>query len=284
MTPPAAIGGLAALAGAFDVFLIDQFGVLHDGHRAFPGAIEALTNLKAAGKTTIILTNSAKRSAANTARLISLGFSRACFGQVVSSGEAAHAGIAEHRFGPKFVPGARAYVIGRRGDDYGLEALGLHMASSPETADILLILGTDAPAASPQRYRELLAAAAERDIPALCANPDKLMFAAAGIAPAPGAIADIYAELGGSVIFVGKPYPALYQFAMKPFPETAPPRVLAIGDSIEHDIAGASRMGYRSLLIRGGVLAGMGEAQLANFCAQHRTRPDYVLEQLIWAA
>jgi hypothetical protein len=38
--------GLKSLADRFDYFIVDQWGVLHDGKKAYEGTIEALQNLK----------------------------------------------------------------------------------------------------------------------------------------------------------------------------------------------------------------------------------------------
>ena len=109
---PKKVDGLAGLAVTHDLFLIDQFGVLHNGRAPFSGAVDAMQRLAAAGKTTIILTNSGKRAAPNAGRLVQLGFPRSSFGHVVSSGEVNWHGIRDGRLGPEFQLGARVYVVG----------------------------------------------------------------------------------------------------------------------------------------------------------------------------
>lgn len=279
---PLSVKGLAGLAAAHDLFLIDQFGVLHNGRAPFPGAVEAMQRLAAAGKTAIILTNSGKRAATNANRLVQLGFPRSSFCHVVSSGEVNWHGIRDGHLGPAFQRDARVYVVGLSGDNYGLDGLNLTMVDDPAAAQFLLIVGSDAPRTILAQYREILAPAAAAGVPALCANPDKLMLTAHGLQPAPGAIADVYAELGGKVTHTGKPYSEIYRFALTLAPGIAPGRVLAIGDSVEHDIAGAARMGLQTALIRNGILAGLDEAALAKVYAQFQAWPDYRLETLAW--
>lgn len=274
------IAGLCGIASQFDLFLIDQFGVLHDGRAPYPGAIEALASIEGAGKTAIILTNSGKRAGQNADRLAQLGFPRECFGAVVSSGEVGWHCIRDGSLGAPFVRGARVHVVGRHGDDYGLDGLDLLFTDNPASAEALLILGIDAPATSLAGYRAMLAPAAKAGIPALIANPDKLMHTSSGLQPAPGAIAGIYEQLGGKVRFIGKPFADIYRFALALAPDVPPARVLAIGDSVEHDIAGAARMGFASLLVQGGILAGVDQAGLNSLYETHKAWPTYICGSL----
>lgn len=279
---PRAISGLGDIAAAYDVLLIDQFGVLHDGHKPYPGVVDCLTRAAALGKRSIVLTNSGKRAAPNAERLVRLGFPRTAFASVVSSGEVGWHAIRDGTFGAPFLHGARVHVIGRQGDDYGLDGISLEPTDMPETAECLLILGSDVPRTSLDVYRAQLAAAAAAGIPALCANPDRQMITEHGLAPAPGAIAAVYEELGGKVTYVGKPHAAIYRYALASAPEAPRDRVLAIGDSVEHDIAGATALGITTLLIRGGILADKSDAELAALYAQHAATPAYIAPSLIW--
>ncbi len=277
---PLPLDGLAEVIAAHDVFLVDQFGVLHDGRTLYPGAIGALQAIKAAGKTAVILTNSGKRAAQNEERLVQMGLPRDSFSAVASSGEVGWHAIDEGLFGPPFVPGAKLFLVGRRGDDYGLGGLDLTFTDEPTKASGLLILGCDAPRVSLAHYRRLFAPAAQAGIPALCSNPDTWMLSSKGLQPAPGALADIYEDLGGTVRYLGKPYADIYRYALNLAPAVPASRVLAIGDSVEHDIAGATRLGLSSLLIRGGILAEVDGAGLENLYEEYQAWPTYVMGKL----
>jgi len=279
---PQRIAGLAALASAFDCYLIDQYGVLHDGRAPYPGTVEALRKLAEAGKRSIILTNSGKRSAVNAERLVRLGFPAETFSHVVSSGEVTWQAIADGSLGPPLARGARVFVVGRQDDDYGLTGLALEPVARPEHADFVLISGSDAPATSLQDYGALLRLAAAKRVPALCANPDMLMLTDNGLQPAPGGIADVYAKLGGPVTYTGKPYPAIYRFALRLADGVEQERVLAVGDSAEHDVAGATAMGLSSALVRTGILAAEPEDALASVFARFKAYPTYILEAFRW--
>ena len=239
------ISGLSDLVDSFDLFLIDQFGVLHDGMMPYHGSIDCLEKLKATGKTVILLSNSGKRAVDNISRLAHLGFSRKLFDDVVTSGEVAWHGIVDRSFGAPFVPGSSMFVVGHDDHDYGFEKLGVRLVDDPAAADFILIAASLAPKMSLEQYREILSEAAAAGIPALCCNPDRLMLTTAGLQPSAGEIASLYARLGGEVRFVGKPYPAMYAFALKQLSLFDATRTLAIGDSIEHDVRGASTPIYR---------------------------------------
>jgi HAD superfamily hydrolase (TIGR01459 family) len=103
----------------------------------------------------------------------------------------------------------------------------------PEDAEAILILGSNAPETTLDDYRELFRGLT---IPAICCNPDKLLITSTGLWPAPGAIADVYEKMGGKVQWIGKPYRTIYDYALKIIKR--PRRVLCIGDSAEHDVAG----------------------------------------------
>jgi HAD superfamily hydrolase (TIGR01459 family) len=253
------ISGLSEIAGRFDGMLIDQYGVIHDGERLYPGTLRAMQKLKAAGIPVAVMTNSGKRAAANIARLVRIGLPRELFVDAVSSGEVAYQALV--REGPP-----RAYIIGRTGEDYGFDSLDL--TADIHAAELLLILGSNAPATSLDDYRRLFEGLTA---PAICCNPDKLMLTPAGLQPAPGAIAAVYEELGGKVTWIGKPYRSIYEHALRII--GSPRRVLCIGDSAEHDVAGGHGAGLEVLLVRTGVSAGLDRFDPA---------PDYLADSLTW--
>jgi HAD superfamily hydrolase (TIGR01459 family) len=280
--PMREVAAFRDIAGQYDAFLFDQFGVLHDGARLYPGVLPVLTNLAERRAPVVIMTNSGKRSAANRARIERMGIDRHLFAEVVSSGEVAWYGIRDGTLGEAFRPGRRAFAIGRAGDDYGFDDLGLPKAETPAEADFLLILGSNAPATSLDDYDRLLRGAAARRIPALCCNPDRLMLTAQGMMPAPGAIAERYGAQGGSVTWLGKPYREIYLAALGHAGAPAASRSLAIGDSIEHDIVGGRSAGLGTALVRTGVSAGLSPADIDRICQDRRISPDWILPRLEW--
>lgn len=252
---PTPIPGLAAVAARFDAFLVDQFGVLHDGRAAFPGAAEALRRLKEAGKRVAILSNSGKRAAPNAARLAALGFPPALYDHLVTSGEAAHAWLGAHA-----APGARVFALARDGDRSIIEGLGLSETVDPGAADLLLIAGVEPERMDRAAHAALLAPLAARGVPCICANPDLAMYLGAGRAFAAGAVAADYAAAGGPVLWFGKPHRPIFDHALALLGVRDPARALMIGDSPAHDCAGAAAAGCGWALVEGGAQAGVGDA------------------------
>lgn len=276
------IEGLSAVAESFDHFLIDQFGVLHDGVKPYRGTVECLANLKARDKRVVLLSNSGKRAVSNIARLADLGFPRELFDDVVTSGEVAWQGISDRSFGAPFVPGASIFVVGHDDHDYGFEKLGMKLVEDPAAADFVMIAASRAPKLSLDDYSKILGDAAVMDIPALCCNPDRLMLTAAGVQPSAGEIASLYGRLGGSVTFVGKPYPAMYAFARTRCGPGDSARTLAIGDSFEHDICGGFNARLTTALVRTGLSQNLSDEELSSRLAADSAAPDFVLPGLRW--
>jgi HAD superfamily hydrolase (TIGR01459 family) len=252
------ISGLRDIAREFDAMLIDQFGVIHDGQRLYPGAAEVLAELHELNIPVIVMTNSGKRAAPNTARVVKMGIAREHFVDCVSSGEVAF----------RSLDVKRALLIGKDGEDYGFEPM--QFVARPDEAEVMLILGSNAPKTSLDDYRKLFAGLT---LPAVCCNPDKLMITTQGLQPAPGAIASVYEEMGGKVTWIGKPHASIYEFALERLGN--PRRVLCIGDSAEHDVAGGRGAGLATLLVHQGVSADVAEAHL-------HPAPDMLIKDFVW--
>jgi HAD superfamily hydrolase (TIGR01459 family) len=168
-------------------------------------------------------------------------------------------------------------------DAEALAGLDLEQTEDAATADLVLLLGSEADGIGLDAYRDRLAPAARRGVVCLCGNPDRDMVLGDGaLAPAAGRIAELYAEMGGPVLWIGKPGAAIYDaaFAMvRPLlgSEVDPARIWAVGDSLEHDVAGAAAQGCRSLLVLTGIMAGRSEAWLAGEIARWGAAPDAII-------
>jgi len=252
------IEGLREIAPRFGGMLIDQFGVIHDGQALYPGTLRVLSELKGLGIPVAVMTNSGKRAEANRKRLVKMGVPRDHFVDAVSSGEVAFASLTARK----------AFLIGKDGEDYGFD--GITFVEDPKEAEVILILGSNAPRTTLEDYRRLLSGLA---LPAICCNPDKLMLTPQGLMPAPGAIAALYEEMGGQVTWIGKPYPGIYQKAAALIGNPKP--ILCIGDSAEHDVAGGRAAGFETLLVLQGVSAGHDPATLSP-------EPDFLMDRFQW--
>lgn len=268
------ITGLHDVADRFDAFLIDQFGVLRDGAGPYPQAPAELKKLRALGKKIIILSNSGKRSVENSVRLAKLGFDEGDWDWFLTSGETAWRMMAAETQG-----GARkrCLLISRDGDTSPLDALDYDRTEDSDNADIVLIAASEGDRYDLGHYQRLLQPAAERGLRCLCTNPDKVMLTADGKAFGAGRIADLYEELGGAVTWIGKPFPDIYDQAKRFLMDIPPARICAIGDSVEHDIAGARMAGIASILVETGIHAEATAEERAALFAHHAATPDFIL-------
>jgi HAD superfamily hydrolase (TIGR01459 family) len=266
---------LAALAPEYDGFLIDQFGVLLNGQGAYEAAPRTLCALAAMGKEVILLSNSGKRAAPNEARLTRLGFDRASYKSVLSSGEAAFAEIGS-RIGKDIAANSAVWVHSRDGDLSPVEGLPLRCVDDPGAADLLIIAGSRGDTFTLAQYRNWLAPAAARRVPAFCTNPDMAMLTPTGQCFGAGAIAQLFEDLGGAVEWVGKPYPLIYRIAHDMLGAPDRSRVLCIGDSPAHDILGGRDAGFATALVRTGLHADLSDDALLTLC-KDTALPDYVI-------
>jgi len=256
----------------FDGFIIDQFGVLHDGQRPYPEAVQTLQMLMAADKTVIILSNSGKRASVNVLRMAQLGFARTLFTEFVTSGD-----VASDQIKSQFPECRRCLLIARDGDVSAIDDLSLEAVDNARQADLVIISASEGDLYSEQHYVELLKTAAHRQLPCICTNPDKLMLTKNGIRFGAGRIAELYEQLGGSVQWIGKPYQEVYNYALRYLQRVSAERILCIGDSLEHDIAGGAAAGLKTLFISGGIHRELDDVALANAMHRHQVLPDFQL-------
>lgn len=279
---PEALSDLGELARLFDVFFVDQFGVLHDGSAPYPGAVDALSRLKEAGKKIVLVSNSGKRAGPNETRLRGLGFEPGSWDVFLSSGEVAWRTFAGQLGSERLAPGTRCLLLSRGDDRSAVDGLDLELAPDGASADVVLLSGSEGDTRPLEFYHAMLEPAARAGVPLICTNPDKIMLTEAGLKYGAGAIADLYEEMGGEVQRIGKPYPAIYEAAMRDLGNPPKDRIVGIGDSIEHDIAGAKDFGVSAVLVRSGILAGYDKAELDEAFAYYGATPDFLLPQFVW--
>jgi HAD superfamily hydrolase (TIGR01459 family) len=289
MSRPTFVTGLAALAERFAGFIVDQWGVLHDGSSFYPHALDALHRLKSAGSRVVLLSNSGRRLASNRRRLAAMGLDPQLVEAVVTSGEIAWSLLRDRAVEPyRSLPG-RCLLWSEGGDRAILE--GLAVLAVEEVADAGFILLAGIP--SGRELRDLdpdLIRAAERRLPMICCNPDRVVVTATGLVPATGSVAARFEKMGGTVHYVGKPHAPVYErcLALLALPRE---RILAIGDSLEHDIAGGAAVGLRTAMITSGIHGpafdpGNGEAlnraALDELARGAPALPDWVLARFEW--
>jgi HAD superfamily hydrolase (TIGR01459 family) len=255
------ITGLCELAGRYGALLVDQFGTLHDGTVAYPHAAEALRRFREGGGKVVVLSNSAKTGADNVVRLAKFGFGTEHFDAVVTSGDAAQAAIRAGSLGAGFAPGAKVHLSGKPGDDYGFGDLGFTL-TWPDEAEGIILAASQEPDRNWREQIRDLTKAANRGVTVAVCNPDLEMLTPKGVRPSAGAIALELERKGAVLRYFGKPHADIYRTALTALGNPPPLTVLAIGDSPEHDIAGAAGVGLDSLLLRTGILSEADESTL----------------------
>jgi len=249
------IQGIAALAPRYDGFILDLWGVVHDGVAPLPGALECLDALKAAGKRIALLSNAPRRSDDVVERITRIGVPAGLYHHVMSSGEEAWQHL--HRRDDPFYAtlGRRCLHIGSERDMLIREGLELEFVDTAEQAEFILNTG---PAGWEDRiadYAPLLRRALARALPMVCANPDLVVMHGNRLALCAGALAQWYEEAGGHVRWHGKPFRSVYDTCIELLGIADRTRVLAVGDSLRTDIAGAASASLDSVLIADGIHA-----------------------------
>jgi HAD superfamily hydrolase (TIGR01459 family) len=252
-TVPAFTQAFATLAHRYDVALCDVWGVVHNSIVSFPEACDALRRYRAGGGTVIMITN-APRPGEEVIRFITrLGVPADAYDGIVSSGDVTRAYVASHL-------DQTVFRIGPERDMPLYDGLPVRFAPL-ETADYAVCSGLfDDETETAEDYRPLLQQMRARSLFMVCANPDVVVERGEKLVYCAGAIADLYRTLGGDVLYAGKPHRPLYDQALeraqavrgRPTPLE---RVLAIGDSVRTDLAGAAALGVDCLFVAAGIHA-----------------------------
>lgn len=275
-----ALASLAELASAYDAFLLDQFGVIHDGKVAYDGAVEAVAAVQARGTKVCIISNSSRRKSDTIDRLRRMGFGPfdgdPSAGvppiSVVTSGDLVWEGLRRAADGACGEPcpgdelfsdlgGRKCVVFGNGEDDLeytttcGCDPSDVDEADFVMARGLFCVLGMGG---SPSPYSaalesSVLVRALERGLPLLVANPDETRPDGKD-SPMPGQLARHYSQMGATdVRLVGKPHPLIYTACRAQLGVGASVRLLGVGDSLHHDVLGAARAAVDSALVCSGV-------------------------------
>jgi HAD superfamily hydrolase (TIGR01459 family) len=249
------IGGLRELAPHYDGFILDLWGVIHDGVAPMPGAVDCLRSLMESDKRIILLSNAPRRADDVVRRITRIGVPAGLYHHVMSSGEEAWQHL-RRRDDPFYAAlGWRCLHIGSERDIEIRHGLDLEFVDTAEEAEFVLNTG---PAGWDDRledYEPILQLALDRNLPMICANPDIVVMHGNQLALCAGALAKWYEEAGGRVRWHGKPFRSVYDTCVELLGIDDCSRILAVGDSVRTDIAGAAGAGIDSLLIADGIHA-----------------------------
>jgi HAD superfamily hydrolase (TIGR01459 family) len=268
------ISGVTELAPRYDAFILDLWGVIHDGVAPLPGAVDCLRALVNAGKRLALLSNAPRRADDVIRRITQVGVPEGTYHHVMSSGEEAWQYL--HRRDDPFYAtlGRRCLHICSDRDLEIREGLSLEFRDEPEEAEFILNTGPAGWDDTLEDYAPLMRRCLASRLPMVCANPDLVVMHGAKLALCAGALAQWYEREGGYVRWHGKPYRSVYDTCVGLLGIADRSRILAVGDSLRTDIAGAAAADIDSLFIAGGIHAeefGFGEAMnLASGLARAR--------------
>jgi HAD superfamily hydrolase (TIGR01459 family) len=254
------IASLSEISGRYDALFCDLWGCLHNGVAPFPGAVAALRAFRAAGGKVVLLTNAPRPAAAVAAGLDRLGVPREAWDLIVSSGDAAQDAMFAGAVG------RRVWHLGPEKDSGFFDDVPAEWADAPpirrvalDEAEGIVCTGPfDEINEVPEDYRPQFLLAKTRGLPMLCANPDIVVDLGHRRIYCAGALAALYEEMGGTALYFGKPHPPIYDLARRRLAALGgvdDGRILAIGDGIATDIAGAAGEGIDALFVTGGLAA-----------------------------
>ena len=245
----AVMDGLAEMAGNYDLFIFDLWGVVHNGVSTYPGATDCMKRLRRRGSRVVLLSNAPRPSASVAAHLVELGVAASLYDWLLTSGEATANAIASRDPQPAF------FHLGPERSRPTLKACGGREVSM-EDAELILCTGLfDDETEQAEDYGELLRGAADRSLPMVCANPDIVVMRGDKMIQCAGAVAEFYENLGGTVTRFGKPFPEIFDCLFAEIPDIARNRAVMVGDGLATDVRGARRAGIDSIWIAGGIHA-----------------------------
>ena len=283
--------GLGEVADRYDGFILDVWGVLHDGVKPFAGVIDALHRLQAAGKRTVVLSNAPRRAGPVAERLAAIGIPAGLYDHIHTSGEETWQHLKRRDDPFHAALGRSCYLIAPPRDDAVLDGLDLTRVEDMAAAEFVFNTGPWGWDEDVARYEEMLGHARRRNLPMVCANPDLVVHHQGRRAICAGAIAQRYEAMGGTVRWHGKPFAAIYDTALGLLGIADRRRILALGDSLRTDIAGANGVGLDSVVIASGIHhhefgapAGAlpSEAALATAVAAAGIAPKAAMAALRW--
>jgi HAD superfamily hydrolase (TIGR01459 family) len=277
----------ATLAPRYDVVLSDVWGVTHNGLTAFPAACAALAQFRRGGGTVVLITNAPRPGAVVADQLDRFGVPREAYDDIVSSGDVTRGVVAGR-------PGQSIFHLGPPRDIAIFDDLNCRFLPL-EQADYVICTGLfDDETETPEDYRPQLVKMRERALFMVCGNPDVVVERGDKLVYCAGAVCDLYREMGGDVLYAGKPYRPIYEEALrkaqaKRGKPTLAARTLAIGDSLRTDVRGAQALGIDCLFVTAGIhaeeLGGRDDPRpeaLEKMFAAADLRPTAVTKSLRW--
>ena len=274
----------------YDHFILDIWGVIHDGSYAYDGVVESLNKIRSLGKKIYLLSNAPRRSFKVVEILKKFDITSDLYDSIMTSGEATYVFLAENQNNNFQKYGQNYYYIGPKKDGDLLDGLNYKRVLAAQEADFAIVTGFDGDFSKSDEKTEDLQQSLKYNLPLICVNPDLVVIKKTGQElHCAGLIAQQYQEMGGKVFYFGKPYEAVYSTIFSANNITDKDRVLAIGDGLGTDIKGANNYNIDSALIPGGILSNILDIKhgqlpqrdkMLQVCQEYNIFPKFILGQL----
>lgn len=275
----------------YDAFIVDLWGVVHNGKEPYEGVIDAMKNIKSLGKKIILLSNAPKRANSILKHLEKIGIKKELYDGLLTSGEVTYHEI-KNRKGDFYKDlGKRFFLIGREVHESAFENMGCEIVDNPDNADFLLLTAVSGPDDEVENYNNLFRRALALDLPMICANPDKKVMRGDKVGICSGALAEKYQEMGGNVVWVGKPDSLVYDYCIEGLGDIDKSKIAVIGNSFDTDVRGARNSGLDMILVSTGLHkdeleANAGELTnedlIANLITRYKMIPEIVISGFRW--
>jgi HAD superfamily hydrolase (TIGR01459 family) len=281
-SPIPLMDSVAKLAAGTDAWIVDIWGVMHNGVSVFPKAVTACQKLRQRGGVVVFVTNAPRTAAAVQSQIDGIGVPRDCYDVIVTSGDLTRDLIAPWQRRPLL-------HVGPDRDKSLFD--GLDIAAAPAgTCEVVVCSGLyDDTKETPDDYTTLFTPLARRGVPMICANPDIKVERGKTLVWCAGGLAERYTALGGKVTYAGKPYVPIYERSLAEINrlkgrKVSKDRVLAIGDGINTDIKGADAAGLRALYIASAIhiVGRLTPERIGNLFAKTVFRPVAAQTDLTW--
>ena len=286
--PPGRIARLSEISGNYDLLICDIWGIVHNGLKPHMAAGAALARYRQGGGTVVLVSNAPRPAAEVRRQMDRIGVSGDIADAIITSGDVTLGLIGEKG-------GAPFYYLGPEHDLATFGNLGVPIAGI-DSAEYIVCTGlAHDETETPESYGGLLQRCLARKLQMICANPDLVVERGDKIFYCAGALADAYVKLGGEAVYAGKPHRPIYSRALSQARRHRAgtlerSRVLAIGDAIRTDVAGARAIGLDCLFVTAGIHAHeihgatgeIDETRLAAFIGKAEHKPDFVARSLVW--
>lgn len=286
-TTPIVIQHAGPLLMEYDVLVCDVWGVVHNGATAYAEAGDALARFRAAGGTVVLLSNAPLPSDRVAQLLGEKQVRRDAWDVIVTSGDITRRHVQVMGY-------SSLHHIGPDRDLALFKDLSAHRGALDDAQAIVCTGLVDDVNETAESYRGVLEQAKARDLPLVCANPDLIVDVGGVLLPCAGVLAALYEDIGGPVYWAGKPHAPAYEMALAAaaavrMTEVVPERVLAVGDALRTDIAGAVAYGLDALFIAQGIhrdevmpAGRIDSVRLNGIFRAAAFRPVAAMEGLVW--